>query len=100
MRKNNDFSPHQTHRYGNLWILPFNCYEDDTSYRTPRITSIYNDFIENAKLPKNAKYSFFLIKYFIGFRIGNAKKTVAYTANGEASDWLLGKYGRKMFLLI
>jgi len=68
------------HAYGNLWIFPFNCYEDDTNYRTPRITSIYNDFIENAKLPKNAK-------------IGNAIKTVGYTANGEASDWLLGKYG-------
>jgi len=27
------------------------------------------------------------------FSVGNAISTVKYTANGEASDWLLGTYG-------
>ncbi len=70
----------ESNRYGNLWIYPFNCYVDDKPYKNKRITSIYDEFKNKAPLPEGAV-------------VGNAKMTVEYTANGEASDWLLGTFG-------
>ena len=69
------------HAYGNLWITPF-CYykgEDNFSLMKPNIAEFYKDFENTIKE--------------MGFtHVGDAQETIEYTANGEASDWMLASH--------
>lgn len=70
------------HAYGNLWITPYN-YENRTNYfdmMSFKIATFYT--LLSDKLHKNG-YKF----------VGNATSTIKYTANGEASDWMLKSKG-------
>jgi hypothetical protein len=68
------------HAYGNLWITPYNYFSSDNyfdmmSFKHATWYTLYADVLHN----KNFKY------------VGNAQKMIKYTANGEASDWMLSK---------
>lgn len=71
------------HCYGNLWIHPFN-YENHKENWTLQsqhpFYEIYSHLRQNQPFPTNAK-------------VGNAKSSIDYIANGEASDWMLGEKG-------
>ena len=68
------------HAYGNLFIFPFN--SDSASNPTlyqkfPEYARIYEELASEIGLPAgNIK--------------GNAKASIYYDTNGEASDWMLG----------
>ena len=71
------------HTWGNLIITPFNSMQQKTSEnlmktKFPVHYQIYEDFKNEAEYPVN-------------FLFGNADKTIKYSANGDASDWFLGK---------
>jgi hypothetical protein len=69
------------HAYGNLWVIPYNYIKDASSLKdNMTVFNIYEDFKNSGLLTQHAVY-------------GNAFKTVEYVANGEASDWALGKLG-------
>lgn len=67
------------HAYGNLWITPY-CYyngTDDFRLMRPEIAEFYKGFEKEIGT--------------MGFtKSGDAEDTINYTANGEASDWMLG----------
>lgn len=68
------------HAWGNLLVTPFN-YSDDRNAnelktKWPGAAAFYDDLWQNGSLPINN------IK-------GSGILTVDYTANGEASDWML-----------
>lgn len=72
------------HAWGNLFVIPFN-YSDDVTgneliYKFPGAAAFYQDVFENGGLPTGA------VK-------GAGIQTVQYTANGEASDWMLHELG-------
>ena len=71
------------HTWGNLVITPFNCLSQKNSEnlmktKYPIHYRIYEDFKNEAEFP-------------INFLFGNADKTIKYIANGDATDWFLGK---------
>ena len=71
------------HSWGNLIITPFNCLKKEESLQLmkkdfPIHFKMYEDFDKEAKFPP--KYLF-----------GNADVTIKYLANGDATDWFLGK---------
>jgi len=71
------------HTWGNLVITAFNCLSNKDSDNLikknfPIHYSMYEDFKKEAEFPKN-------------FIFGNADKTIKYRANGDATDWFLGK---------
>ena len=59
----------------------------------------YDNSKSNARLNKNhPKAARFFKEIFssaepLGYILGNGKQTIEYTANGEASDWMLGERG-------
>ena len=72
------------HAWGPMFIVPFS----------------FDDSKSNALLKeKHAKAEAFYNGVFykdvspIGYSFGNAVDTIGYTANGEASDWMLGERG-------
>jgi len=70
------------HAYGNLWITPY-CYYKNKDYEklmSPEVYSFYRSFESEIKS--------------MGFlKTGSAEETIVYVANGEASDWMLGRHG-------
>jgi hypothetical protein len=70
------------HAYGNLWITPY-CYYKNKDYEklmTPEVFAFYRSFESEIKS--------------MGFlKTGSAEETISYVANGEASDWMLGRHG-------
>ena len=70
------------HAYGNLWIWPYNFYRgtDNDSLLTPGQAGFFRTFGQKIR------------KLGVEFS-GNAMQTIRYPANGEASDWMLGKFG-------
>jgi hypothetical protein len=71
------------HAWGNLLIMPFNYLNEDLPVLANNYTilyKVYQDFIRESGLPS-------------GNLAGNGKSTIGYTANGEASDWMLGEKG-------
>ena len=72
------------HAYGPLFIIPFNFDE-----------SAGNDFLKEDHEPA---YKFYEEVYWNAgvpqsYTFGNGMITIGYTANGEASDWMLGERG-------
>ena len=69
------------HAYGNLWITPY-CYykgNDNFSLMKPNIAEFYKTFEDTIR--------------GMGFKhVGDAQETIEYTANGEASDWMLATH--------
>lgn len=70
------------HAFGNLLIHPFN-YD---GYSNEDLTNNFNDFyniyrkiMNFNELPKNIK-------------VGNGRNTIGYSADGEASDWMLAEH--------
>ena len=78
------------HAYGlpaPLWIHPF-CYTTDKANQPltqgfPDAHNFYTEVARDMKLRGNPN----------SFLVGNAIDTIEYTANGEASDWMLGELG-------
>ena len=72
------------HAWGNLFITPFNYSNDrdasELKNNFPGAAAFYDDIWENGGVPSNS------IK-------GSGILTVLYTANGEASDWMLKEHG-------
>ena len=72
------------HAYGNLLIYPFNydtsSANNDLWTKYPMQALLYEELASETPLPE-------------GNIRGNAMQAIQYQANGEASDWLLGKYG-------
>lgn len=71
------------HAYGNLFIFPFNFDNRENSLLVNNFTNasrFYNSIIKNAKLPP-------------GNLAGNGAQSIQYTANGEASDYMLAAHG-------
>ena len=71
------------HSWGNLIITPFNYLKNEESRKKikeefPIHYKMYEDFKEEAKFPVN-------------FLFGNGDNTIKYLANGDATDWFLGK---------
>ena len=71
------------HTWGNLIITAFNCLsfkDSENLIRTkyPIHYQMYEDFKNECEYPKN-------------FLFGNADNTIKYRANGDATDWFLGK---------
>ena len=71
------------HSWGNLVITAFNSlsYQDSENLikkNFPLHYKIYEDFKNEGEFP-------------INFLFGNADKTIKYKANGDATDWFLGK---------
>jgi len=67
---------------GPLFVIPFN-FDDER-----------DDFLNKDKFEK--AHDFYQTLYDesvkeIGYKLGNGAQTIAYEANGEASDWMLGK---------
>ena len=70
------------HAYGNLWINPF-CYTSDLNDKTFFDSNVYDFYAAfHKKLEAEGITTY-----------GNAIKAINYTANGEASDWMLGEHG-------
>ena len=68
------------HAYGNLWITPYNYFSNDNyfnmmSFKHATWYSLFADTLHK----KNFNH------------VGNALAMINYTANGEASDWMLAK---------
>lgn len=70
------------HSYGNMWIWPYNYYNgtDNDSLLTHSQVSFFHRF--NEKLKKHGV-----------ILTGNSQHTINYTANGEASDWMMKTHG-------
>lgn len=72
------------HAYGNLLIYPFNFDPSSSNNelwtKYPMQALLYEELATETSLPE-------------GNIRGNAMQAIQYQANGEASDWLLGKYG-------
>ena len=71
------------HTWGNLIITAFNCLsfkESDNLIKSkyPIHYKMYEDFKKEGEFPQN-------------FLFGNADSTIKYKANGDATDWFLGK---------
>ena len=71
------------HTWGNLIITAFNCLSHKDSEnliktKYPIHYKMYEDFKNECEYPKN-------------FLFGNADNTIKYMANGDATDWFLGK---------
>ena len=71
------------HTWGNLIITPFNCFKKKKSDEKlqkefPVQYEMYKDFEKEGNYPPH-------------FLFGNADNTIKYTANGDATDWFLGK---------
>lgn len=71
------------HAYGNLLIYPFN-------YDTPSNNDLYSKFPMQALFYEEISLE---TKLPDGNIRGNAMQAIKYEANGEASDWMLGKHG-------
>jgi len=67
------------HAYGNLFIHPFN-------FDTAKNPLLFEQFPEAAKVYDEIEKQGLFIP---GYLSGNGKETIHYTANGEASDWML-----------
>lgn len=72
------------HAYGNLLIYPFN-YDPSSQNNNlfsqfPEQALIYDEIALECGLPPGNIH-------------GNAMQSIRYQANGEASDYMLGKYG-------
>ena len=71
------------HAYGNLFIYPFN-YDSSANNLLqsayPQIKDFYQRIATIGGLPQ-------------GDLVGNGATTIQYTANGEASDYMLGAFG-------
>lgn len=72
------------HAFGNLLIYPFNY---DTS---PTNNDLFNQYPEQALIYEEISLESGLPE---GNVRGNAMQAIRYQANGEASDWMLGKHG-------
>jgi hypothetical protein len=71
------------HAYGNLFIYPFNFDNSENSLLIKNYSNasrFYNSIVKNAKLPP-------------GNLPGNGAQSIRYTANGEASDYMLAMHG-------
>lgn len=72
------------HAWGNLLVTPFNYSNDTTASelnnKYPGAAAFYDDIWTNGGMPNNN------VK-------GSGIITVQYTANGEASDWMLNEHG-------
>ena len=71
------------HSWGNLFIVPYNYDSSPNNSKlkeNPLLRSYYNDIQTQGNLPS-------------GFLFGNGQSTIKYTANGEASDWMLHDRG-------
>ena len=71
------------HAYGNLLIIPFNSDDAENSYlisKFPYAAKFYDYLFDVGGMPA-------------GNKMGNGATTVEYTANGEASDYLLNNKG-------
>ena len=71
------------HTWGNLIITPYNYLSEKESNKLiekdfPTLFQVYKEFEKEANYPSN-------------YLFGNGAKTIAYTANGDASDWMLGE---------
>jgi hypothetical protein len=70
------------HAYGNLFIHPFNCdtlQNEHLKLNFTEFSNIYDEIWYESGMPRgNIK--------------GNGETAIKYQANGEASDWMLGKY--------
>ena len=71
------------HAWGPLFITPFNF----DSRRSN--TLLHNEHAKAATFYANA----FEDAEPLGYSLGNGAITIGYTANGEASDWMLGARG-------
>lgn len=69
-----------------LWIYPF-CFTSEKSN-----SLLVNSFPQAYKFYQEVTSSLQLRKEF-GYQVGNAISTINYTANGEASDWMLAELG-------
>jgi hypothetical protein len=78
----------KTQILGELWFYAKPCHKDSDLKNVPNLRLIntkkvfefYNDISLNSGIPQ-------------GNIEGNGYSTVSYPANGEASDWMLGKHG-------
>ena len=71
------------HSYGNLLITPFN-------YANPQDSAL--SLFMNYTIQKTVYDEFKNEGHFPdGFKQGNGAETIRYSANGEASDWMLGE---------
>lgn len=71
------------HTWGNLIITPYNYLPEKESNKLieknfPILFQLYKEFEKEANYPPN-------------FLFGNGDRTIKYTANGDASDWMLGE---------
>lgn len=65
------------HAWGPLFIEPYNWDGDvNNSHVPPLAAAFYDEVVDHAGVPA-------------GYIAGNGRQTIAYTANGEASDWML-----------
>ncbi|KRX02639.1 hypothetical protein PPERSA_11979 [Pseudocohnilembus persalinus] len=73
------------HAYGPLWITPYNYYNDKNNSDivvNSTTYNIYQYYKDNANFPQHNTFAY-----------GNAKQTIDYQANGDASDWMLHDLG-------
>jgi Zinc carboxypeptidase len=71
------------HAWGNLLIYPFN-------YDSPANNALYDKYPEQALIYDEISRDTNLPE---GNIKGNAMQAIRYSANGEASDWMLGVHG-------
>ena len=68
------------HAWGPLFIQPYNWDDSKNANLESGAKKFYDDVFKNAGVPN-------------GYTQGNGAKTIGYTANGEASDWMLHERG-------
>ena len=69
------------HAYGPLFITPYNWDDRPRNEDVPKAArDFYDEVFLNSDMPK-------------GYIEGNGHTTIGYTANGEASDWMLHEMG-------
>lgn len=70
------------HTYGNMWIHPFNYMRKEKIYPeniNQKFVNFYEEFGDEVE------------EVSPGALYGNAIEMVKYSADGEASDWMLGE---------
>ena len=69
------------HAWGPLFIIPYNYdHSKSDSHLPDSARKFYNDLYNKAGVPR-------------AYKKGNGATTIGYTANGEASDWMLHELG-------
>ena len=69
------------HAWGPLFIMPYNSDSSPAnSGVSKKAQKFYDEVFDHTGVPK-------------GYILGNGAKTIGYTANGEASDWMLHELG-------